>query len=143
MITQLEFDHLIAALEPPPPFQRVPIRKAEDIGAFDYALGLAASLRTHNVPPPAFNLMVSFARQQHARGWASVPQTATDLRCTYNAVRYQIKEHPELWTITADQAFGPGNFSYRITLTQEALQLLASIQRRAKAFAKANRVIQT
>ena len=123
MLTQAEFAEILASLPPPPP--PGPVRCGQIV---TFTLSLAKALRRQAVSPALWNMLVSVARQQQARGWASRPAIALDLGCTFQAIDQQLLKSDHLFAV--DRSTHPA----RLTLSAEAVGVLRDTIRLAKRY---------
>jgi hypothetical protein len=137
-LSQLEFCALVAALPPvKEPARKLPKPKP-GLNATNYTLSLAAALKAENLSHALFNILTCIGRAQAERGHATTAQISMILGVTFNAVHIQIHKSPQLFRITkgSTKSAKRGGGMNHITLTEEAIGLLVSINRRATKYAK-------
>ena len=137
-LSQLEFQELVTSFPPPAkPARKLPKPKP-GLNATNYTLSLAAALKAENLSHPLFNILTCIGRAQAERGHATTAQISMVLGVTFNAVHIQIHKSPQLFRIEkgSNKSAKRGGGMNHITLTEEAIELLVSIQRRATKYAK-------
>ena len=134
MITQLEFDQLMAAVarsETPP---RLPKVKT-GLNTQTYALGLAKALRVENLAHGTFNVLTAIAREQARHGHATTTRIALALGVSFNAIHLHLHKSPHYFRKVIDPERKCGVLN-RLQLSEEAITLLVTIQRKAARYAE-------
>lgn len=136
MLTQQEFDAILAQLPEPSTATRPPARPAR--GIFDFNLAIARALRSVELSHALFNVLASIARQQVSRGYATMAQVAIDAGVSFNAVQQHLLKSAHLFTQERrPEREGSAGHFVQVTLTQEAVTLLRDVNARAIRYAKA------
>lgn len=133
MIAQLEFQEILDALAPMP--AGTPRAPKQDLNLAAFTLGLAAALKAHCLTHALFNILTSIGRAQAIRGFATIAQVAIDLGVTFNSVHIQLHKSPHFFLIGKMANVSGGTPMNSICLTKEAIELLVSINKKAKRYA--------
>ena len=131
MLTQMEIEAVLMAL---PPECRVAQRRAvrKDQNLVDHQIALARALKKENLSPALFHVMLSVARQEVARKYATTVQVCIDLGVSVNAIHIHLHKSPWLFENKSEVRKG---IIRRIGLSAEAVELLVKVQKSAKRYA--------
>lgn len=133
MIGQLEFQAIINTLAPS---KQKPKAPRTDLNLAAYNIALAASLKAHGLTHALFNILTSVARAQVLRGYATTAQVAIDLGVTFNSVHLQLHKSPDLFLVGKDPTPTGRPPMNTLRLSQESIDLLYSINKKAKRYAQ-------
>lgn len=130
-LTQGEFQTLISQL-PQPPTPRLP-RPKPGLNVVNYTIALSAALQRHNLRAPLYTLLTAIGRLQATKqAHATIPQLASTLSVTFQAIAQHLTKHDDLIQTTTPPN---GHALKRITLRPQAITLLLAVQKTTRTIA--------